>query len=276
MEIVAVIGDVGGFADHLRCALASLGVTDVVWPDGLHVIQLGDLLGGRDDREVVDLVGPHIEAGRWTQLIGNWELAAVGGHAIVSGDQRTADVDALRTFAEWHQAGRVRWAAEVTMPGGAVGVVTHAGIGYEFWADDLDGDRDARSVVERLNAMDNTQIARPGEMYGAFDERAPGPVWASTAEVWSGWKVCPWPQIHGHASAYSSETGWRPYAPANLRRHTTVNDTHVTFTPTERSAPIIGIDPGLDASSPLGSLRPLAVTGIGVRVVGSDSHPPRS
>ncbi len=260
METVAVIGDVGGFADQLRCALASLGVIAQKWPDGLHVIQVGDLLGGRDDCAVVDLVWPHIEAGRWTQLIGNWELAAVGGPTIVSGDQRTADPEALQTFAEWHQASLVKWAAEVTMPDGAIGVVTHGGIGYEFWADDLDGDRDARSVVERLNAMDRTQIARPGEMYGAFNERAPGPVWASTAEVWSGWKVCPWPQIHGHSSAYSPEGGWRPYVPTHLRRRATVDGTHVTFKRTERSAPIIGIDPGLSEVSPPGSLQPF-VTG---------------
>lgn len=265
METLAVIGDVGGFADHLRCAFASLGITAAGWPDGLHVIQVGDLLGGRDDCEVVDLVGPHIEAGRWTQLIGNWEIAAVGGPAIVSGDQRTADVDALRTFAEWHRAGRIQWAAEVTMPDDTTGVVTHAGIGYEFWVDDLDGDRDARRVVQRLNAMDRNQIARPGEMYGAFDARAPGPVWASTSEVWSGWKVCPWPQIHGHSSAHSAVDGWRPYVPTHLRRHATVDGTRVTFKPTERSAPIIGIDPGLSESSALASLQLL--------VLGSESDP---
>ena len=82
MSRVAVIGDVGGYVRHLRHALEQLGVTDSVWPDDLHVIQVGDLFGGRADVEVAELVGPHPRAGRWTQLIGNRELEAVGGVAI--------------------------------------------------------------------------------------------------------------------------------------------------------------------------------------------------
>ena len=82
MRRVAVIGDVGGYVRHLRHALGQLGVTDSVWPGDLRVSQVGDLFGGRADVEVAELVGPHLRAGRWTQLIGNWELEAVGGAAI--------------------------------------------------------------------------------------------------------------------------------------------------------------------------------------------------
>ena len=56
MGRVAVIGGVGGYVAHLRHALAQLGVTDSVWPDDLHVIQVGDLFGGRADVEVAELV----------------------------------------------------------------------------------------------------------------------------------------------------------------------------------------------------------------------------
>ncbi len=65
MSRVAVIGDVGGYARHLRHGLGKLGVTDSVWPDDLHVIQVGDLFGGRADVEVAELVGPHLRCGRW-------------------------------------------------------------------------------------------------------------------------------------------------------------------------------------------------------------------
>ena len=72
----AVIGDVGGHVAHLRHALGQLGVTDTTWPNDLHVIQVGDLFGGRAHAEVVQLVGPHLRARRWTQLIGNSEPSA--------------------------------------------------------------------------------------------------------------------------------------------------------------------------------------------------------
>lgn len=65
MGRVAVIGDVGGYVAHLRHALGQLGVTGSVWPDDLHVIQVGDLFGGRSDVEVAELVAPHLRAGRW-------------------------------------------------------------------------------------------------------------------------------------------------------------------------------------------------------------------
>lgn len=97
MRRVAVIGDVGGYVGHLRHALGQLGVTDSVWPDDLHVIQVGDLFGGRADVEVAELVGPHLRAGRWAQLIGNWELEAVGGVAIGRAG-RTVRPDAVAEF----------------------------------------------------------------------------------------------------------------------------------------------------------------------------------
>jgi hypothetical protein len=50
---VALLGDVGGRVDQLRQALAHLGVGDDVWPAGQTAVQVGDLLGGLDDNEVL-------------------------------------------------------------------------------------------------------------------------------------------------------------------------------------------------------------------------------
>lgn len=182
---VAVIGDVGGFVEHLRAAIASLGVTSSTWPDDLVVVQVGDLFGGRNDVAVAELVEPHLEAGRWVQILGNWELEAVGGSQVTNAKGRTADLDALRMFRSWHRAGMIRRAAAVTSSTGVVGVITHAGVSHGFWSADLDCDPDGRRVVERINAMPLSQVARPGEMFGAVDERAPGPIWSSWAESWS-------------------------------------------------------------------------------------------
>lgn len=253
---MAVIGDVGGYVEHLRHALASLGVTDTVWPVGLEVIQLGDLFGGRDDMAVAELVGPHIYAGRWTQLVGNWELEAVGGPTVTNAQGRAADTGALQAFARWHASGAVRWAITVEGSSGTKGLVTHAGVGYGFWSSDLHGERDVTTVASRLNSMPIDQVARPGSMFGRPDERAPGPVWASTPELWTDWQVCPFPQIHGHTCAHSAR-GWNTWVPAKLREKATFDRHHVTFKPSTKSSPIIGIDPGLWDTSRLGALRPL-------------------
>jgi len=253
---VAVIGDVGGHVDQLRDALGLVGVTDSYWPVDLEVVQLGDLFGGFDDMAVAELVGPHVYAGRWIQLLGNWELEAVGGPTVTSAQGRCADPKALQAFSRWHTSGFVRRAATVTSSTGTVGVVSHAGVGYHFWSHDLNGERDATQVVARLNSMPLDQVARPGSMFGRPDEGAPGPIWASTSELWSDWKVCPFPQIHGHSCAFS-QRGWNTWVPESLRRFATPERGHVTFAPSSRSAPIIGIDAGLWERSPRGSLRPL-------------------
>lgn len=102
MVTTAVIGDVGGHVGHLVDCLSALGVRDGVWPDGLHVVQVGDLFGGGDgDVEVARLVQPLLYAGLWTQLVGNWELAAVGGPEVSAGDGRRAHPDAMTLLARY-------------------------------------------------------------------------------------------------------------------------------------------------------------------------------
>lgn len=256
MGRVAVIGDVGGYVGQLRHALGQLGVTESSWPDDLHVIQLGDLFGGRADAEVARLVDPHLRAGRWTQLIGNWELEAVGGVAIGRAG-RTVHPDAVAAFRCWHRAGLVRSAAAVTSASGVVGVVTHAGISRGFWKNDLYSEHDPRLVVERLNAMRFDDVARPGSMFGKPDEPAPGPIWSSQAETWRDWVECPFPQVHGHTTAWSSTLGWSDHLPEEMRARARVDRGHVVFTPSAGSPPIVGIDPGLWDRSVAGSLRPL-------------------
>ena len=122
---------------------------------------------------------------------------------------------------------------------------------------DLAGEPDPFRVVGRLNSMPIEQIARPGTMMGCDREPAPGPIWASIAEVYRGWTACPWPQIHGHTTAWRQKFGWSQFLPNHLQNRCTADRGHVTFVPSEGSRPIIGIDPALWDRSPLGSLRPL-------------------
>lgn len=253
---IAVIGDVGGYVDHLRHALTSLGVTNNAWPTDLRVIQVGDLFGGRADLAVARLVAPQIATGRWTQLVGNWELHAVGG-PVVGRAGRQAHPAALAEFAAWHRDGLVQRAETVTSSNGVTGVVTHAGIGHAFWVCDLGGEPDPFRVVGMLNSMPIEQVARPGTMFGHDHELAPGPIWASEVEAWGGWTSCPWPQIHGHTTAWRPSLGWSQFLPVSLRKRCDVDRGHATFRPSTDSQPIIGIDPALWDRSKPGSLRPL-------------------
>src|SRR3954454_13596932 len=76
---VAIIGDVGGHADQLIRCLGTLGVGPDSWPDGLTVVQVGDLLGGGDDLAVVDMIQPFLGSRRWIQVLGNWDSRLLGG-----------------------------------------------------------------------------------------------------------------------------------------------------------------------------------------------------
>lgn len=71
---------------------------------------------------------------------------------------------------------------------------------------------------------------------------------------------CPWPQIHGHTTAWRQKFGWSQFLPHHFHERCTVDRGRVTFVPSEGSPPIIGIDPALWDRSALGSLRPLVFT----------------
>jgi hypothetical protein len=100
-------------------------------------------------------------------------------------------------------------------------------------------------------------VVRPGSMFGQPEEPAPGPIWSSEAETWRDWVECPFPQIHGHTTAWRSKLGWSDYLPEEMRDRARVDRGHVIFTPSPGSPPIVGIDPGLWDRSVAGALRPL-------------------
>ena len=260
---VAVIGDVAGLVHQLRSCLEGLGVTEETWPEGLHVIQLGDLFGGNDDLACAELVEPHLLAGRWTQLIGNWELAAVGGPRISRGGV-TAQVDALHLFSNWCGEGLVEYATVVRPDRGPPALVTHAGLTVEWWVAHLDGDENADSVAARINAAPPQYVHFGGEMAGD-DTAPPSPVWASTRELWTSWshRTMPWSQIHGHTTPYDPGCGWSPWAPFDLLDQCVVDQLsfHTVFRPL-RARPgcvVYGIDQGLWPGSPPGALSALTM-----------------
>jgi hypothetical protein len=179
---VAIIGDVGGFVDQLVACLGHLGVTPSAWSDDLHVIQVGDLLGGNQDVRCCDLVEPHLRAGRWAQLAGNWELEAVGAPAVSSPKRGPADRKAIARFGGWFEVGLVRFATTVTTRTGRTAVVTHAGVTQQWWLKYCDGETDPSLAATMINEAPSRSLHFGGEMCGQ-PGLTPSPVWASTREL---------------------------------------------------------------------------------------------
>jgi hypothetical protein len=266
---VAIIGDVGGHANQLARCLTSLGVTPGVLPDELTVVQVGDLLGGVDDWDVVEMVHPCLASGRWVQLLGNWDSRVVGGCPFTSPSRGEPDADAEDRIALWHHAGFAHHAAAVTTNAGATAVITHAGVTAPFWRQALGATPDPFAAAARINALPLDVVHRPGRMLGFVeppvevdfghddDDRgqfveqsrrtgAVGPIWADTDELWSGWldAPSPWLQVHGHTSAWF-RNDWSQHAPPDAVAYAT-RDTrlrHTRFVSGRGSGPpIIGVD----------------------------------
>ncbi len=236
MSTVAIIGDVGGHADQLDGCLARLGVTATSWPQELVVVQLGDLLGGVDDMACVEMVEQLLNAGRWVQLLGNWDSRQIGGgwwfHSARRGEP---DPAAEERVADWYKTGGALHAAAVTTRAGASAVVTHAGVAAPFWRQVLGAVDDPIEAVGRLNGLPTQVLHQPGRMLGieptptcgdqsgigpdgAAEQTSPpvGPIWADCAELWSSWfaSPSPWPQVHGHTSAWF-RNDWSDYVPVD-------------------------------------------------------------
>ena len=112
------------------------------------------------------MVEPHIVAGRWVQLLGNWDSRALGGCWFMSPKRGEPDADAEVRIALWHSAGFATHAAAVTTHGGSTAVVTHAGVTAPFWRQALGGTRDPIEAAGRINELPLEVIHQPGRMLG--------------------------------------------------------------------------------------------------------------
>lgn len=295
MGTVAIIGDVGGHARQLIRCLQALGVTSPDhFPDDLTVVQVGDLLGGVDDVTCVEIVNKFLPTGRWVQLLGNWDSRVVGGCPFMSPTRGEPDPDAEDLFALWHHTGNAHHAVGVTIAAGRTAVVTHAGVTQPFWRRWLDSTLDPIGAVERINDLPLAVVHQPGRMLGdaeppvdvdlgydampdddTVNVRWPaepvGPIWADTTELWSSWldQASPWPQIHGHTSAWY-RNAWSRHAPPDAVPYATRDQRlrHTRYTTGRGSGPpLIGIDCSVWAAPNL-VLHPLVIPN--ARIAGVD------
>ena len=96
---------------------------------------------------MIDVVEPHLLAGGWTQLLGNWDSRTIGGHDFRKPGAHLPSPAAEARLASWNDAGLLRHAAAITTGARASAVVTHAGITSDWWFDTLGGEVDARQAV---------------------------------------------------------------------------------------------------------------------------------
>ncbi len=266
-----LIGDVAGHLDALRGALAAHGVdlTTATIPDGLVVVQVGDLVHrGPDSAGVIALVdrflrGPHAQ--RWIQLIGNHEQPYLFDQPSVI--RRELDDHSVETLRAWWVDGLAHAAtaiipdwAQVALPRRVRSVraagdilVTHAGLTHGAWLA-LGRPGTAAAAAAAINADARgpaTVTLREGRMTTGITDLAAGPLWAQAgAELLTSWdRTTDAPhlnQIHGHTTTREwDQQRWWPGADAIINR----GDVHADQVTRRELARIgnrliWGIDPG--------------------------------
>jgi hypothetical protein len=261
---VAMLGDVQGRLDALNRALSSLGVkrgrteAEETWPEGLTVVQVGDLIHrGPASDAVVAVAARELRAGRWIQLFGNHEAVHLpAGRWIVPGDERLSP-ETIATIEHWYDCDVAQMAVAVDGL-----LITHAGMTARRWRD-LGCPATADEAAGALNfqaRLDPVAAFRAGWVLTGTTLADPGVIWTHPAvELYPGWlgePVVPFGQVHGHMSAFRWHTGaWDPATPRELRRGAIVDIASHHLTVTIGGQPFIGIDPDLGPRAP-GNLVP--------------------
>ena len=278
VERLALIGDVGGHRHCLHACLRALGV-DVdnhELPDGLTVIQVGDLIGGGPgDDDLIAEVDRFIcrNPGRWLQLLGNWEARHLGGinFGHPTRDQHPLAPGSVVTLRRWLTDGHLRVGVAVRAEDGREVLVTHAGLTQWFWKVHLDSTMSAADAVQQLERLRTHYpgvLHAAGRLLGESSLKA-GPLWATATEVWTSWAhtALPFDQVHGHTTPYwwKRKAWWDDTTdymhtnstPDHANRHLrcAFGDRHITT-----------IDPGLGKQPRASDLHALTLRRIGVAI----------
>lgn len=261
---VAILGDIGGHVHTLRAILEGLGVhfhgdastlrgaqwrtVGLDWPEGLHVVQVGDLIHrGPDSTGVLMLVDTLLSRGVWTQVVGNHEQLYVDTPVFAWPESlEPAAVELLRS---WWREGRMVPGAAIEEADGNDWLITHAGLTQGFWEHGLGSPSSARGALGPLaEAADDGALWFPGAMLTGTPDWRAGPVWADAgSEVYPSWLSAgpgvPFHQAHGHSSAYHWAGGrWRAEPWIRPALSLDAGRRHLTFTVGDRR--VVGVDPG--------------------------------
>lgn len=234
---VAVLGDIGGQLRVFERAMASLHVDPYGrLPADLAVVQVGDLVRvgghGLDNAGCVEAAERYRESnpGRWVQLLGNHDMALIGGPRRQSWPEPSTEDTAVATaLCRWWSERQVRLAVGLrTRELGQV-LITHAGLTRGRWLS-LGGPTEPDTAADSIN----TDVGRPidevirgGILTGVATETA-DVTWAEViTELYAPWLVAddaPFTQVHGHAAPWNWTAGeWWPDATPAVRAATHVD-----------------------------------------------------
>ena len=253
-----LVGDVAGHLSALDSVLKPFGVsvTDGHVPEGVVVVQVGDLVGRSSESEQLVRTVDRIRRqtpDRWVQLAGNHEMHHLGGHQF----QGTVELSPaiVEILTSWLHDGWLRIAHDLNA-GTRGTLVTHAGLTRATWLE-LGSPLTAREAAATLQdgcAPTSSRwelVNQPGRMLslGRFplDNPAAGPIWAeATYELLTDWIEhgdLPFGQVHGHSSSYDWFRG--RYRNPAMRSHSRIDREarHVIVSVADGRS-ITGIDPG--------------------------------
>lgn len=243
---VAILGDIGGQREVFEQVIRDIGgdpVTGMLPPE-ITLVQVGDLVRMTDNRNLDSdgcvALAERLRAtnsGRYIQLVGNHDAAAIGGPRRPTWNPNNVLTDNTVTqLNEWWSRRQVRLALALDSVELGPALITHAGLTRALW-EDL-----GRPNAQRAAQVLNTAVGRPpAEVFragrlvtGSVDPSA-DVTWAEVStELYEPWLSTPMPfnQIHGHASPWNWSTNdWWPDTPAALRSATTRDPaTHRTVT----------------------------------------------
>lgn len=261
MNRVAILGDVGGDIESFNRALQSIGVDceNALLPPELSIIQVGDLIrvatgslrGSHDCLTLATELRVN-QPDRWIQLLGNHELAVLGGPRRDSWpDPEETGEAVLRTLLlEAWETGQLYLAA--ALPQHEV-LVTHAGLPLESW-EWLGSPTSASLAAQELNAHRAAGIgalSRGGALTGNPYTPSADVVWPEVVhELYAPWVSrgsAPFNQVHGHASPWNWGTrAWWPGTPNAIKAATDVIlDKHTTVCTLRDGRQLMCVDWGL-------------------------------
>jgi hypothetical protein len=255
-QLTAIICDIGGHDVALEDILRRLGAdaNSGYLPPDLSIIQVGDLVrlshkrGYGSDR-CVEIVDRFIETGRWIQIIGNHEVACIGGSTMPTWDDPTDCISdkTVDTLTRWWNMGLMHVAATAKIKGRSA-LVTHAGLTSNQHKNlgSPATPADAAAALNRVIGRHPKEWGVPGVLVTGVISPDADCLWADSAsELYPSWQSClmPFDQIHGHSQIFDWESnGWKVGISGSLRHMSDVDTDRRTVRFRQSDCSILGID----------------------------------
>lgn len=233
----AVIGDIGGQIDIFLEIITELGgdIATGKLPDGLRVIQVGDIIRVNPSHELDSLACARLadklidaNGGNYIQLLGNHETPLIGG--IYHPHWGDTDLLACTPIIEsWWNERKAKLAVVLMNPEQKDTLITHAGLTKGYM--ERLGATSALDAVRRLNAyvgnVSIPEIERAGGLVTGVPDMSADIFWSLVgSELHESWweEGAGFNQIHGHSCLFNwdKDDYWNDVT-ENIKKRTMVD-----------------------------------------------------